>query len=799
MRTDRRARSGDRRQRGRVAGGPRADRRVRAGDGGRARRAARGRRAPPVGAAGPPRARPAAARAGVPRARCCPASAVSWSRPGAARVRGPRADALRHRRARARPRRDRRELDLRQPALHRGPRAAARAGPAGGRGHRPLRRPRPDDRGRRRVAGVRILRRADGSAEEALAADLVVAATGRDARVPAWLEALGHPRPHGGAAGRRRRLRQPPAAAPRRRAGRRRHGAHRRRAGPARAACSCSRRSTGAGSCRLGGYGPEHRPPTDPDGHTAFAATVAPPDVAEAIAAAEPLDEPVAHAFPASVRRRYERLRSFPEGLLVVGDAICSFNPTYGQGMTVAAAEAVALHECLEDGPRDLARRFFAAAAAPVDHAWTLSTGADLALPEVAAPPPAQGALLNAYMRRLHATAEGDPLVAGAFIAVVGMREPPPRAAAARGRPPGRCAGRARPRWRERIDGRPAARAARRRRAHPAARGRARRRRRGRRVPARQPGLGRRLGAAARRRRPAPAGGGVGRSRVRPVGGRGLPAVGPRPRGLRRPGARRAGHRARPPGRPRLRRPVGPELGGGRPRPVRERRSDRHRRPARATAGTRSPALWRARGAGEAVHGHDHPPRLPGPAAARQPPRPAAGVRRPHVRRLRPRHAAGGARPLPLRRRRRRPPASASPPRCGRSTGPRWCCGAATTRTCRSPTPSASARPSRGAEVRVLERSGHWPFVDDPAAVAAAVDRFLAGTPSRCPNGERSGWPEGSVRGGSCRYRPRESRSRFPPFVGPAGKGSRPHGCRRALVSGPDPHGRPALHGPARF
>jgi 2-polyprenyl-6-methoxyphenol hydroxylase-like FAD-dependent oxidoreductase len=175
----------------------------------------------------------------------------------------------------------------------------------------------------------------------------------------------------------------------------------------------------------LSGYGPGHRPPGDPEGFAAFAATVAPPDVLEAIEAADWIGEIATHGFPASIRRRYDRLRSFPAGLLVVGDAICSFNPTYGQGMTVAAAHAVVLRDCLERGGRDLARRFFSQANAPVEQAWQLSVGADLALPEVSGRRPARVRLINAYLRRLRATAEHDHHVAAAFSAVIGMLEPP--------------------------------------------------------------------------------------------------------------------------------------------------------------------------------------------------------------------------------------------------------------------------------------------------------------------------------------------------------------------------------------
>jgi 2-polyprenyl-6-methoxyphenol hydroxylase-like FAD-dependent oxidoreductase len=133
----------------------------------------------------------------------------------------------------------------------------------------------------------------------------------------------------------------------------------------------------------------------------------------------------VQYKYPASLRRHYEKLERFPAGYLVIGDALCSFNPIYGQGMTTAASEAVLLGECLRAGPDGLARRFFRRAAGLLDSPWSIAAGSDLVYPEVEGKrSPAMG-MVNGYLDRLLRVSATDTEVNVAFQRVTNLLDPP--------------------------------------------------------------------------------------------------------------------------------------------------------------------------------------------------------------------------------------------------------------------------------------------------------------------------------------------------------------------------------------
>jgi hypothetical protein len=145
----------------------------------------------------------------------------------------------------------------------------------------------------------------------------------------------------------------------------------------------------------------------------------------DVISQAEPLTEVTPHKYPSSLRRHYEQLKAFPEGYLVFGDALCSFNPIFGQGMTVASLEAEALEMSLHGGLEGLWRRFFRRAAKVIDIPWTLAAGADLAFPQVQGKRGPEVNVINAYIGKLLEAAWHDPKLAVAFHQVSNLVKPP--------------------------------------------------------------------------------------------------------------------------------------------------------------------------------------------------------------------------------------------------------------------------------------------------------------------------------------------------------------------------------------
>ena len=278
------------------------------------------------------------------------------------------------------------------------------------------------DEARTRVTGVRLLPRRNGASEEVVHADLVVDATGRGSRSPVWLAALGYDAPD------EEQVEVDIHYTTRlfRRDGTDLDGARQVLVGaiPTGRGAFMQTVEDDCWLVSLVGYFGD-RPSADLDGFRAFAASLETPEAFAIATSCTPVGEAATTAYRASRRRRYERLRRFPDRYVVLGDALCSFNPTFGQGMSVAALEADLLGRVVDRGLDRVGRRFFRRARRLVDVPWQLATGEDLRFPHVAGHRDVQMRLVGRYVQRLMRVARRDPEVALAFLRVLGLLAPP--------------------------------------------------------------------------------------------------------------------------------------------------------------------------------------------------------------------------------------------------------------------------------------------------------------------------------------------------------------------------------------
>ncbi|RZV08648.1 2-polyprenyl-6-methoxyphenol hydroxylase-like FAD-dependent oxidoreductase [Natrinema hispanicum] len=262
-----------------------------------------------------------------------------------------------------------------------------------------------------RVTGVRF--RDENGQETTLEAPLVVDATGRQSRTPTWLEAHGYPVPDVDAVEidvtySTVRIDRPPAV----------------RGGVLVA--PEPHRPRGAAMLPIeddqwevilqGIHG--EQAPADRETVLEWAETLPRDEIGRRLREQEWVSGTSRYPFPSSIRRHYASLDRFPKGLVVTGDALASFNPIYGQGMSVATLDALALHHELEAGFEGLGSRFFRRTDEIIDEAWKIAVGKDFMFDETTGPKPFGTDLFNTYVARLLRRAHDDGNLTEAFFRV---------------------------------------------------------------------------------------------------------------------------------------------------------------------------------------------------------------------------------------------------------------------------------------------------------------------------------------------------------------------------------------------
>ncbi|MEV8037848.1 pyridine nucleotide-disulfide oxidoreductase [Streptomyces sp. NPDC086182] len=171
-----------------------------------------------------------------------------------------------------------------------------------------------------------------------------------------------------------------------------------------------------------------HGPSRDPDAFVPFALGLRHPLIGQLLHDVEAVSDVAVNHSSRNRRYYFEKARVWPDGFVALGDSVVTYNPVYGQGMSVAARGALALQAEVERAgdvrAPGLARRIQRAAARPAQAAWALAMAQDIHYTSAHGQTPSwTDRLASAFSSRLSRTATGSAFMASAVTDVTTMRK----------------------------------------------------------------------------------------------------------------------------------------------------------------------------------------------------------------------------------------------------------------------------------------------------------------------------------------------------------------------------------------
>lgn len=153
-------------------------------------------------------------------------------------------------------------------------------------------------------------------------------------------------------------------------------------------------------------------------------------DIYKVISRATPLTTPKISRIPSNHRYHYELMPRVPKGYLMLGDAVCSFHPVFGHGMSMSLWEVAVLNSLLKDAEHkektfNIEVKYYKQIARIIDAPWMLSKLLECSEHGVKQPNNIWEFLANWYVEKAIKATSVDIDIASTFLKIIMLYQSP--------------------------------------------------------------------------------------------------------------------------------------------------------------------------------------------------------------------------------------------------------------------------------------------------------------------------------------------------------------------------------------